>query len=102
MIRYDKKILKDLIDGDGITGEVFTHFYYDIMSKNTATEIAMELAKYIVAKETEAAPLIQITKEQRTALLSLFKVKGVRILADGTEVDDNRGGDRKSEKFLNK
>lgn len=103
-IKYDKDLLKKMlrdIAEEKPNREDFERMVREIVMDNHPTDIAKKLVDLMLYTETQRAEQIPITLEQRIALLSLFKVKGMKFV-NGEWKEHKRGGDRKSKDFKEK
>lgn len=92
MINIPKNLVKSVADGteQPILLETF------IMNNFSISDIIKSFAELLVSNEIYSRP-IAVSQEEYDAITSLFKVKGQRILEDGTITEEKRGRKRKGE-----
>lgn len=92
MINVPKNLIKAVIDGDE-RPEILEMY---IMNNFSMGDIIKSFAELLVTSETYNQQIV-VTQEEYNAIVSLFKVKGQRILDDGTVITETRGRKKKGE-----
>lgn len=91
MINVPKNMIKAVIDGE--EHPMLLKSY--IMSNYNINHIIDSLVELMLANEPKAQ--ITVSESEYNAIISLFKVKGQRVMDDGTIATETRGRKRKVE-----
>lgn len=91
MIDLPKNLIKAVADG----AEPQTALETYIINNNNIGDIVKSFAELLVNSETYTRQPIVVSQEEFNAITSLFKVKGQRVLEDGTVVEETRGRKKK-------
>lgn len=92
MINLPKNLIKAVIDG----GETSAALEAYIMHNYSMGEIISSLTELLISNETYNQQIV-VTQEEYNAIISLFKIKGQRMMEDGTVISETRGRKRKGE-----
>lgn len=90
MINIPKNLIKAVADGSEPQTALETY----IINNNNIGDIVKSFAKLLVSNETCRQPII-VSKKEYDTITSLFKVKGQRVLEDGTVIKETRGRKKK-------
>ena len=92
MINLPKNLIKAVIDGTETSVALETY----IMHNYSMGEIISSFTELLISSETYNQQIV-VSQEEYNAIVSLFKVKGQRMLEDGTVISETRGRKRKGE-----
>ena len=88
MINLPKTLIKAISEGI----EPISTLEQYLVSNYSIKEILEAFAELIVVAENTAnKPQITVTQEEYNTITSLFKIKGMKVLEDGTVVEETRG-----------
>jgi hypothetical protein len=88
MIKLPKDLLRAISEGM----EPISTLEQYLVSNYSIKEILEAFAELIVVAENTAnKPQITVTQEEYNTITSLFKIKGMKVLEDGTVVEETRG-----------
>lgn len=87
MINIPKNLVKAVADGS--EQPIALESY--IMHNYSMGEIISSFAELLITSETYTRQPIAVSQEEFNAIASLFKVKGQRVLEDGTITEETRG-----------
>lgn len=100
-VKFNKELFNKIyidLANDEYSSEDMDNLVKDVVMNNSAMDIAKELMYHKIQLKPLEEEKIVINPLQKMMLLSMFKIKGEKIV-DFEVVKDNRGGDRKSKKF---
>lgn len=92
MITIPKNLIKQIIEGEKTQQELELF----ILNNFNMMDIIKAFAELLLTSDT-VKPQITVTPEEYNSIVSLFKVKGQRVLEDGTITEEKRGRKRKGE-----
>lgn len=92
MITIPKNLIKQVIEGEKNQQELELF----ILNNFNMMDIIKAFAELLLTSDT-VKPQITVTPEEYNSIVSLFKVKGQRVLEDGTVTEEKRGRKRKGE-----
>ena len=92
MIKLPKDLLRDISEGNKPISDLEQY----LLSNYPIKEILEAFAELIItAENTVNKPQITVTQEEYNTITSLFKIKGMKVLEDGTVVEETRGRRKK-------
>lgn len=92
MITIPKNLIKQVLEGEKNQQELELF----ILNNFNMMDIIKAFAELLLTSDT-VKPQITVTPEEYNSIVSLFKVKGQRVLEDGTVTEEKRGRKRKGE-----
>lgn len=92
MINIPKNLIKAVTDGEERHEVLETY----IINNYNMGEIIKSFAELLIASEAHNQQIV-VTPDEYSAIISLFKVKGQRMLEDGTIIEETRGRKKKGE-----
>ena len=92
MITIPKNLIKQIIEGEKSQQELELF----ILNNFNMMDIIKAFAEILLTSDT-VKPQITVTPEEYNSIVSLFKVKGQRVLEDGTITEEKRGRKKKGE-----
>lgn len=93
MIRLPQNLIKSVADGTE-EQRVLENYIMDNYSLST---IVSSLAELLIQTEKLVPQPITVTESEFQKIMSLFKIRGQRVLDDGTKTEETRGRRRKEE-----
>lgn len=93
MINIPKNLVKAVADGS--EKPIVLESY--IMNNYNIGEIISSFTELLITSETYTRQPIAVSQEEFNAITALFKVKGQRVLEDGTITEETRGRKKKGE-----
>lgn len=90
MINLPKNLIKAVIDGTETPVALEAY----IMHNYSIGEIISSFTELLISSEAYNQQIV-VSQEEFNAIISLFKVKGQRILVDGTVISETRGRPKK-------
>lgn len=92
MITIPKNLIKQVLEGEKNQQELELF----ILNNFNMMDIIKAFAELLLTSDT-VKPQITVTPEEYNSIISLFKVKGQRVLEDGTIAEETRGRKKKGE-----
>ena len=92
MITIPKNLIKQVLEGEKKQEELELF----ILNNFNMMDIIKAFAELLLTSDT-VKPQITVTPEEYNSIISLFKVKGQRVLEDGTITEEKRGRKKKGE-----
>ena len=92
MITIPKNLIKQILEGEKSQQELELF----ILNNFNMMDIIKAFAELLLTSDT-VKPQITVTPEEYNAIVTLFKVKGQRVLEDGTITEEKRGRKKKGE-----
>ena len=93
MINVSKNLIKAVAEGSEQPIALKTF----IMNNYSINQIVDSFVELLVSSETVNRQPISVTEDEYNAIMALFKVKGQRVMDDGTVIVETRGRKRKGE-----
>lgn len=92
MINIPKNLIKSIVDGTEQPIELEKY----LIANYTMGTIIKSFSELLISNETYNQQIV-VSQEEYNAIISLFKVKGQRVMEDGTVISETRGRKRKGE-----
>jgi hypothetical protein len=93
MIRLPQNLIKSVADGTE-EQRALENYLMDTYSLST---IVSSFAELLIQTEKLVPQPITVTESEFQKIMSLFKIRGQRVLDDGTKTEETRGRRRKEE-----
>lgn len=96
MIEVPKKIINQVKEGEATIKDIAEH----LQNNYTLNDILLGYAELLVtAEEYINRPPITVTRQEYEAIMAMFKIKGIKVLDDGTAIEETRGRPPKHKLF---
>lgn len=92
MINIPKNLIKSIVDGTEQPIELEKY----LIANYTMGTIIKSFSELLISNEMYNQQIV-VSQEEYNAIISLFKVKGQRVMEDGTVISETRGRKRKGE-----
>lgn len=92
MITIPKNLIKQVLEGEKKQEELELF----ILNNFNMMDIIKAFGELLLTSDT-VKPQITVTQEEYNSIVSLFKVKGQRVMEDGTITEEKRGRKKKGE-----